>query len=234
MWYLWWTKWQWGRFSRSTSVSPANSHSTDYSTIIIIICGWYNRPNSGHSTKWTQSHPMRKKKYILHIQIDTFLLVGLLVKISKICAFHYFDYLCISWWERVIWPLHDFAYFYQINDPFWNILIKNQISAWGGRRQGIAFAGWWSPLSETRGRLCCNVQIVWRRGTQFNTHIHRLAAGNTVSAPPLASYLIHNSARTACLEFRTARGLSHKKGVCFSSETFPLRFWVRLNVQCSN
>jgi hypothetical protein len=28
-----------------------------------IIRGWYNRPNSGRSTKWTQSHPMRKKKY---------------------------------------------------------------------------------------------------------------------------------------------------------------------------
>jgi hypothetical protein len=23
--------------------------------------GWYNRPNSGRSTKWTQSHPMREK-----------------------------------------------------------------------------------------------------------------------------------------------------------------------------
>jgi hypothetical protein len=37
-------------FSPSTSVSPANSHSTDYSTIIV---------DSGRSTKWTQSHPMR-------------------------------------------------------------------------------------------------------------------------------------------------------------------------------
>jgi hypothetical protein len=24
-----------------------------------IIWGWYNRPNSGYSTKWTKSHPMR-------------------------------------------------------------------------------------------------------------------------------------------------------------------------------
>jgi hypothetical protein len=32
MWDLWWTKWHWGRFSPSTSVSPANSHSTGYST----------------------------------------------------------------------------------------------------------------------------------------------------------------------------------------------------------
>jgi hypothetical protein len=26
-----------------------------------IILGWYNRPSSGRSTKWTQSHPMRAK-----------------------------------------------------------------------------------------------------------------------------------------------------------------------------
>jgi hypothetical protein len=33
---MWWTKWHWGRFPSSTPVFPANSHSTDYSTIIII------------------------------------------------------------------------------------------------------------------------------------------------------------------------------------------------------
>jgi hypothetical protein len=27
-----------------------------------ITWGWYNRPNSGRSTKWTQSQPMRKIK----------------------------------------------------------------------------------------------------------------------------------------------------------------------------
>jgi hypothetical protein len=27
-----------------------------------IIWGWYNRSNSGCSTKWTQSHPMRGGK----------------------------------------------------------------------------------------------------------------------------------------------------------------------------
>jgi hypothetical protein len=36
MWDLWWTKWFWGTFSPITSVSPANSHSTDCSTLIII------------------------------------------------------------------------------------------------------------------------------------------------------------------------------------------------------
>jgi hypothetical protein len=36
MWDLWWTKWRQGRFSPSTSVSPANLHSTNCSTIILI------------------------------------------------------------------------------------------------------------------------------------------------------------------------------------------------------
>jgi hypothetical protein len=41
-------KMDWGRFSLSTSVSPAE-HSTDCSTLIIIIIimiirGWYSRP----------------------------------------------------------------------------------------------------------------------------------------------------------------------------------------------
>jgi hypothetical protein len=45
MWHLWWTKWRWGRFSPSTSVSPANLYSTNFSTITIIYhLGWYNRP----------------------------------------------------------------------------------------------------------------------------------------------------------------------------------------------
>jgi hypothetical protein len=52
MWGLWWTKRHWGRFSPSTSVSPAN-HSTDFS-IIIITRGWQNRPIGGRSAKWTQ------------------------------------------------------------------------------------------------------------------------------------------------------------------------------------
>jgi hypothetical protein len=42
MWSLLWTKRHWGRFSPSTSVSPAN-HSTNF-YIIIITRGWHNRP----------------------------------------------------------------------------------------------------------------------------------------------------------------------------------------------
>jgi hypothetical protein len=34
MWDLWWTKWHWGTFSSKTSVSPANSHSTNCSIFV--------------------------------------------------------------------------------------------------------------------------------------------------------------------------------------------------------
>jgi hypothetical protein len=51
MWGLCWTKRHWGRFSPSTSVSPAN-HSTNFS-IIIITRGWHNTPISGCGAEWT-------------------------------------------------------------------------------------------------------------------------------------------------------------------------------------
>jgi hypothetical protein len=59
VWDLWRTKRHWGMFSPSTSVSLANSHSTDCSTFIFIR-GWYNRPVSGRRIKWVQSHPTRR------------------------------------------------------------------------------------------------------------------------------------------------------------------------------
>jgi hypothetical protein len=68
-WDLWWTKWRWGRFSPSTSVSPANLHSTKF-YIIIITRGTYNRPFSGRRPEWTQLglHPptMGIKKKVAH------------------------------------------------------------------------------------------------------------------------------------------------------------------------
>jgi hypothetical protein len=59
----------WGSFPTRTSVSTANSHSTGYSTLIIIITttiiinirDWYNRPNSGRRARWTQSHPIPRQ-----------------------------------------------------------------------------------------------------------------------------------------------------------------------------
>jgi hypothetical protein len=75
-WDLWWTKWRWGRFSPSTSVSPAKLHATKFS-IIIIIRGRYNRPFSGRRAEWTQFglHPplceLKKKvssKYAVNVR----------------------------------------------------------------------------------------------------------------------------------------------------------------------
>jgi hypothetical protein len=51
-WDLWWTKWSQGRFSPSTSVSPA-IHSTKFS-ILTITRGRYNKPVSGRRVEWTQ------------------------------------------------------------------------------------------------------------------------------------------------------------------------------------
>jgi hypothetical protein len=52
-WDLWWIKWRWGRFSPSTSVSPANIHSTKFS-ILAITRGRHNRPIRGRRAEWTQ------------------------------------------------------------------------------------------------------------------------------------------------------------------------------------
>jgi hypothetical protein len=62
MWGLWWKKWRWDRFSPSTSVFPANSHSTKYS--IPIICGCKNRPM--YQVDSVSPHPkiLKKKRCI--------------------------------------------------------------------------------------------------------------------------------------------------------------------------
>jgi hypothetical protein len=41
---------------------PANSHSTDCSTLIYMNRGWYSRPVSGRRAEWTQSHPTARKE----------------------------------------------------------------------------------------------------------------------------------------------------------------------------
>jgi hypothetical protein len=66
MWGLWWTNRHWGKFSLSTSVSPASHHSTNFS-IIIITRGWHNRPISGRSAEWTldSTPPIYQLKKIL-------------------------------------------------------------------------------------------------------------------------------------------------------------------------
>jgi hypothetical protein len=63
MWDLWWTKWHWGSFSRVLTFPPANSHSIDCTTFVVMYHpGWYNRLISGRRTKWSQSHRTRRNK----------------------------------------------------------------------------------------------------------------------------------------------------------------------------
>jgi hypothetical protein len=54
MWDLWWLKRQWDRFCPSTLVSPANSHSTNSSTLTVIRDLYIRRRLRN---KWIQSHP---------------------------------------------------------------------------------------------------------------------------------------------------------------------------------
>jgi hypothetical protein len=64
VWDLWWTNWLWGRFSPSTSVSPANLHSTNISTITITYHpGLVQYASSGRSTQSPTAQI--KKKYTL-------------------------------------------------------------------------------------------------------------------------------------------------------------------------
>jgi hypothetical protein len=44
-----------GQFSPSTSFSPANHHSTNFS-ILIITRDWQNMPIDGRIAEWTQLH----------------------------------------------------------------------------------------------------------------------------------------------------------------------------------
>jgi hypothetical protein len=62
MWDLWWTNWLWGRFSPSTSVSLANLHSTNFSTINITYHpGVVQEASSGRITQSPTAQI--KKKY---------------------------------------------------------------------------------------------------------------------------------------------------------------------------
>jgi hypothetical protein len=61
MWDLWWIKWRWDRFSPSTSVFPANLHSTNFSTITLTYHPeLVQYASSGRSTQ--KSHRSNKKK----------------------------------------------------------------------------------------------------------------------------------------------------------------------------
>jgi hypothetical protein len=63
MWDLWWTKWRWGRFSPSTSVSLSIFiPSTSSQSPLLIIWGWYNRPVVAVVPRDPVSPPLRIKK----------------------------------------------------------------------------------------------------------------------------------------------------------------------------
>jgi hypothetical protein len=63
---LWWTKWRWGRFSPSTSVFPANLHSTNFSTITLTYHpGLVQYSSSGRSTQ-SPTAQIKKKKIDRH------------------------------------------------------------------------------------------------------------------------------------------------------------------------
>jgi hypothetical protein len=64
MWDLWWTKWRWGRFSPSTSVSPANLHSTNFSTITIT----YHLGLLQQTSKWPQYPKSHRTNFIFNKQ----------------------------------------------------------------------------------------------------------------------------------------------------------------------
>jgi hypothetical protein len=46
---------------RIPPIAPQSSSSSS------IIWGWYNRPNSGRSTKWTQSHPIHVRQVYIYV-----------------------------------------------------------------------------------------------------------------------------------------------------------------------
>jgi hypothetical protein len=104
VWDLWWTKRHWGRFSLSTSVFPANHHSTNFS-IIIITRGWHNRPIGGRSVEWTQldSTP-HYTKFILSIYLSVSLSVCLSMVLQPSVG---------------PWPLFQFLDFYTVGRTSW-------------------------------------------------------------------------------------------------------------------
>jgi hypothetical protein len=82
MWDLWRTKWNWGRYSPSTFVSPDNPHSTSCS--ILIMLGSCNRPTTGRSTKWTHSHcnPQTKEKLANKSRSNDYVQILIFIHIS--------------------------------------------------------------------------------------------------------------------------------------------------------
>jgi hypothetical protein len=63
------TKWRWGRFSPSTSVSPANLHSRNFSTITVTYHpGLVQYASSGRSTQ-SPTAQIKKNKIIIRATV---------------------------------------------------------------------------------------------------------------------------------------------------------------------
>jgi hypothetical protein len=88
MWGLWWTKLNWGRFSASTSVSPANSHSTGCSTFIICHpeAGTIEQLVADVPSGLVSPQPKKLKKKILSADVSDghFVIILLLYCLEKL------------------------------------------------------------------------------------------------------------------------------------------------------
>jgi hypothetical protein len=77
MWDLWRTKWRWGSFSPSTSVSqPIFIPSIAPQSPSSIIWGWYNRPAVAAVPSGLKSHPTKNNKILNIFNIKSFLSFG--------------------------------------------------------------------------------------------------------------------------------------------------------------
>jgi hypothetical protein len=103
-WDLWWTKWRRGRFSPSTSISPAKTiHSTNFSIIIITITYIYIRENRGEP-HWGRAscHAIERSKgfesqQISSKNVDFSLLIILNKSISlSLCITRYFKLMALQ------------------------------------------------------------------------------------------------------------------------------------------
>jgi tRNA A37 threonylcarbamoyltransferase TsaD len=64
MWDLWWTKWRWGRISPSTSVSPANLNSINFSAIAITYHPGLVQLASSDRSAQSRTAQIKKKKTV--------------------------------------------------------------------------------------------------------------------------------------------------------------------------
>jgi hypothetical protein len=95
MWDMCWTKWRWDRFSPSNSVSPANLHSTNFSTIAITYHPeLVQQASSGRSTKRLSLNNNTKK--------ITDLAATVLGRVSPSTCIKYWNYSERKLWRSVL------------------------------------------------------------------------------------------------------------------------------------